>query len=171
MWAKKIVAFLMAVAVSWAAAGYRFRDSGHAMGRLSVQGGGVRHAVQLEPGRKQYVVVVTATVLPPYRGNVRVTVEGQPDMECRISGSRPVIDLGLRRRPVLRGEVLEGLEPRDKFALWFVLRPRHADGSGAGPTSRIAAAIAFRDTRTGQTLLEVPLASHAGKEACDAGHN
>ena len=72
---KTTLAFLVAVGVSLPAAVHRFRDSGHAVGRLSASGGSARHAVQLDPGKRQYAVAVSGIVMPPYRGDARVAVD------------------------------------------------------------------------------------------------
>ena len=95
---KQILAFFAAVAICVPAAVYRFKDSGHAMGRLSADGGHVRQALKLDPGKRWYVVTVGGTVSRSYRGDARVAVEGRPEMEYEIHRSGPVLDLGMRRR-------------------------------------------------------------------------
>jgi hypothetical protein len=155
--AKTLLVFFAAVGISLLAAVHRFRDSGHAMGQLSAQGGKVRHAVYLEPGKRQYLVIVTGTVVPPYRGSARVTVEGWPEMDYEIHCQAPVVDLKLRRRPGFDGHVLENVEPKDRFALWVVMRPRIADWEAAAQEHRLQNTITLRDTKSGKTVLQVPV--------------
>jgi hypothetical protein len=170
MRAKTILVFFAAVAASSALAMLRFGDSGHAMGMLSLKGGKVRHAVHLTPGKRQYVVALTGTVQPPYRGNARLTVEGQPEMDCEISSPGPVIDLGLRRRPLLHDNVLEDLQPKDRFSLWVVMRPRNTDWAhntdqeGQQDSYALRNTLTLRDTETGRPLLEVPIVYGPEKE-------
>ncbi len=166
MRAKTIFIFFTAVAVCSVLAVLRFGDSGHAMGMLSIKGGNVRHAVRLNPGKRQYVLAVTGTVQPPYHGNARVTVEGQPEMDCDIYGPRLVFDLGLRRKPVFHDNILEGLQPKDRFTLWVVMRPRDTDWEGRREKGALRNTVTLRDTETGKPLLRVPLIYGPEEEEC-----
>ena len=116
-----------AIALSTLAAWYRWPDSAHAIGVVKQGGGGARHPVALAGGRDEYVLSATAAVIPPWRGDARISVEGEPAMGWDVEVSRPVVDLGLHRWPALEGDVLRGLAPRDRVALWFRLRPPKAD--------------------------------------------
>jgi YHS domain-containing protein len=125
---RKRLAFLAGtVALSTLAAWYRWPDSAHALGAIRRGGGAARHPVALAGGRDEYVVVATATVIPPWRGDARISIEGAPAMEWDVEVSRPVVDLRLRRWPRLEGDTLRGLSPRDRVALWLRLRPPRAD--------------------------------------------
>jgi hypothetical protein len=157
MRAKTILVFVVAVVACSGLAVLWFGDSGHAMGMLSAKGGNVRRAVRLEPGKREYVVAVTGTVQSPYRGNARVAVEGQPQMDCDIYTPKPVIDLGIRRRPVFHDNVLEGLQPKDRFTLWVVMRPRDPDWNGLREARALRNTVTLRDTATGKPLLRVPV--------------
>jgi YHS domain-containing protein len=124
---KRLLVFVFALALSVAAAWYRPGDSAHAMGLVSVKGGQARHPVHLPGGRDRYTLVVTGTVLPPYQGDARVVVEGEPGLSYDVYGSDPVVDLGLRRRPGFDDQTLIGLRPKDRFTLWVVMRPSEVD--------------------------------------------
>jgi YHS domain-containing protein len=120
--------FLGAVALSTLAAWWRWPDSVHAIAVLKHGGGKARHPIALRPGPDSWQVVATATVLPPWRGDARISVEGEPRLDWSVALSRPVIDLGVHRFPRLDGDVLRGLEPREHVALWLtVKRPRDVD--------------------------------------------
>lgn len=151
---RTLIVFLLALAVSLFAAGYRFGDSAHAMGMLSDRGGKARHPVILIPGLERYAVVVTATVLPPWRGNARVSVEGESALEWELHPAGPVTDLGLHRRPTWSEGLLQGLQPRDRLAFWLQLRRPE----GACPThAALPLQLTFRDAESDRMLLEVPI--------------
>jgi len=125
---RKGVAFLIGtMALSTLAAWHRWPDSAHAIGIVKRWGGSTRHPVSLEGGLDRYAVVATATVIPPYRGDVAFAIEGEPPMGWGLEVSRPAVDLGLHSWPTLEGDTLRGLEPRDRLALWVTLRPPWAD--------------------------------------------
>lgn len=124
---KRTLVFALALGISLVGAVFQWGDSAHSIGLISVDGGRARHPVVLSSGRDRYMLIATATVLPPYRGDVRLAVEGEPAIDCRISASAPVVDLGLRSWPRLDGNLLSGLEPRARLALWVEMRPPRLD--------------------------------------------
>jgi YHS domain-containing protein len=125
---RRKLAFLAgAIAVSLLGAWYRWPDSAHAIGVVKKGGGTARHPVALPAGQESYVVIVTAPVLPPWRGDAVVAVEGEPAIAWELEVSRPVVDLGLHRWPVQDGRRIRGLQPRDRLAMWVKLTPPPAD--------------------------------------------
>ena len=120
---KNMIFFLLAFGISLLAATYRWGDSAHSIGLIDVNGGKVRHPSFLKSGKKRYALIATATVIPPYRGDARIVLEGKPEMGHHIYVSGPVIDLGLRRLPQFRNRVLYGLKPKDRIAIWVVMEP------------------------------------------------
>lgn len=124
---KKIIVFAVAAAVSLAAATYRWNDSAHAIGVIKAGGGSARHPVSLESGEESYMLIATATVVPPYRGNVKIVLEGEPAMEYEIHASGPIVDLGLHDWPAFRDNTLSGLKPGDRPALWVSMKPPRVD--------------------------------------------
>ena len=131
-----VATFAVSVALSVVAATHRFGDSAHAMGMISERGGSARHPVQLPPGRGRYTLVVTASVIPPYRGDVEVSLEGEPAPGFAVHPSEPVIDLGLRRIPHFRDGAFRGVEPGDRLAMWLAITPPPVDpvcGHPRGP--------------------------------------
>lgn len=120
--------FVGAVALFTVAAWWRWPDSVHAMGVIRKGGGAARHPVSLKAGPDSWQVVATATVLPPWRGDARISLEGEPRLAWSVAHSRPVVDLGVHRFPRLEGDVLRGLEPRERVALWLTIkRPAEVD--------------------------------------------
>ena len=73
---KNILLFCAAVLLSLVAAKYRFNDSAHSIGLIKAGGGKARHPVILEPGYQRYTLITTAAVIPPYRGDAEVVLEG-----------------------------------------------------------------------------------------------
>jgi YHS domain-containing protein len=136
---KSLVFFILAVAVSVLAANHRWGDSAHAIGTIKATGGGARHAASLNSGKSSYTLIATATVIPPYRGDARVELEGKPSIDHRIYLSGPVADLGIRRNPELKGNVIYGLEPWDRIAMWVVMNPPDID-----PVCRMAYKEGFK---------------------------
>jgi len=120
---RKIVFFSTAVCISLLGATYRWTDSAHSIGLIRTNGGEARHPSTIESGRSGYTLISTATVIPPYRGNARVVLEGNPAIDYTIHSSEPVIDLGLRRHPRLKNNVLYDLRPGDRIALWVAMKP------------------------------------------------
>ncbi len=184
---KSAAIFAAAVGVFLTGATYRFHDSAHAIGRLSVRGGNVNHPVLLDEGKVLYTLIVTGVVAPPYRGDARVAIEGDLPMTYRIHNSEPVVDLSLFRRPQFRENTLYDLRERDKVALWVVMRPQgettraaregesavldtadvdccdvqpapsQKDERRAAKEPRKRLSVAFRDIRTGKPILTVPI--------------
>lgn len=125
---RRKLAFLAgAIAISTLAAWYRWPDSAHAIGVIQRGGGRARHPVALPAGQDAYVVVVTAPVIAPWRGDARLSVEGAPPMAWELEVSRPVVDLHLHRWPRQDGDRILGLEPRDRVAMWVKLTPPAVD--------------------------------------------
>ncbi len=124
---KVIIVFFLSVFISLVAAKYRWGDSSHAMGLISASGGKARHPSFFNGGKDHYAQITTATVLPPFRGDVRVTLEGDPPMAHEIYFSRPIVDLGFRDLPEFQDNTLYNLKPRDRLALWLLMHPGVVD--------------------------------------------
>jgi hypothetical protein len=155
--ALSIATFVSVAILSVVAAAYRFDDSAHAIGMISKSGGHARHPIQVAAGLERYTFIVTATVIPPFRGDVSVTVDGPGRPEVDVAFTEPVIDLGLRRRPRFRDGVLHGLRPRDRIALWVVLKNQKGSGGLRGKHD-----IVFRDLATDRPVLTVPVILGSG---------
>lgn len=127
-WIKPAIAFLIAVAISLLGATYRWGDSSHAIGLISSKPG-IRpaHAASFKGNGESFMLVATATVIPPYKGEARVELEGDPKMPYEIELSHPVIDLRLREWPTLNNGVISGLRPKQRIALWVSMKPPVSD--------------------------------------------
>lgn len=120
---KSIITFVAAVAISTVAATSHWGDAAHSIGLITKGGGKVRHPARFTAGTGRRMLIATATVIPPYRGDARITVEGDPPMEYQVSFSKPIIDLGIRSWPEFRDNTLYGLEPMDRLAIWVEMHP------------------------------------------------
>jgi len=142
---KTVIFFVLAVAVSLVAAGHRFYDSSHSMGLIGAKGGKALHPFVLDGGRDFYSVIATATVLPPYRGDARIVLEGNPQMTYSLHNSGPVIDLGVHHLPKFEDNVFYGLQPRDRLAFWLVMKP--AQGSNLSESGKTESAELNTESR------------------------
>ena len=168
---KSALVFALSILVALVAAGYRYADSSHAMGLLTMKGGKARHGFQIRSGENLYALIATASVLPPVRGDVRVSLEGEPAMNYAIYNTEPIIDLGLHRKPRLENGILYGVQPRDRLAFWVMMQPQvqtegqHAAGwlhtptalTGDSSSADHPLALRFTDLRTGRELLRIPV--------------
>lgn len=119
---KLILIFIVSVVLFMVAATYRFHDSAHAMGMIRKGGGMARHPALLDKDRDSYVLIATAGVVPPYQGDARVVLEGDPDLTATFHNSGPVLDLGIHRHPEFRNNTYYDLRPRDRVALWVKIK-------------------------------------------------
>lgn len=179
-----IVIFVLAVALSLLAATYHFQDSAHAMGVLKKGGSMARHPAVLDNRDGRATLIVTARVVPPYRGDARVVLEGAPGHTCTMYNSEPVVRLPFHHRPAFAGSVYSDLRPHDKVALWVVLKPAGGATTGSSepqsagettdcclqgeggsvpagaPYQRQGATgprLAFYDVKSNERLLSVPI--------------
>jgi hypothetical protein len=119
---KTIALFGLSVAISAAAASHRFQDSAHSMGMLKIGGGTARHPALLDKGRDSYVLIATAGVVPPFRGNARVVFEGGRGLEATFHNAEPAVNFGFHHRPGFRGDTYYDLRPEDRIALWVRIK-------------------------------------------------
>ncbi len=180
-----IALFSLSVVISAVAAHYRFHDSAHAIGMLKIGGGTARHPAVLDKERDSHVLIATAGVVPPFRGNARVVLEGGRGLSATFHNAEPAVNLGLHHRPEFRGDTYYDLRPKDRIALWVRITrndklesissqigasvpagadaltdcPQHPAGSGlpAGKNRSAGPALAFYDTATNDRLLGIPL--------------
>jgi len=163
---KYIIFFILAVGISLLGSTYRWGDSAHSIGLINASGGKVRHPSFLKSGKNRYALISTATVIPPYRGDARLVLEGKPEMDHEIFFSGPIVDLGLRRLPKFRDNILYGLAPRDRLSIWVVMKPKDRDAVWRKQT------LAFYDTRTAKSILRVPMIFTGKEDTQDAhGHH
>ena len=153
---KRITFFVLAVSVSLLAASHRWPDSGHTMGLITGDGGKVRHPAFFQTGEERYTLIVTAKVMPPYRGNVRVALEGEPRIDYALFAAGPVMDLGLRNLPEFRDDTFFGVEPQHRLALWVRMTLPNSPASQESKTP-YKYTLTFEDADEGKRVLTVPL--------------
>lgn len=121
---KTVIIFIVSVAFFTLAATYRFHDSAHAMGMLKKGGGMARHPALLDKDKDNYMLIATAGVVPPYQGNARVVLEGDPFLTATFYNSEPAVDIGIHRHPAFRDNTYYDLRPKDRIALWVKIKRR-----------------------------------------------
>ena len=124
---KNVLFFIIAVSISLPGAVFRWDDSAHSIGLIKASGGEARHPVFLGGEWDRCNLISTATVIPPYRGDTKVVLEGKPELDYEIFFTGPVVDLGIRRLPKFSDNTLYGLQPRDRIALWVLMQPPEVD--------------------------------------------
>lgn len=180
---KTILLFAISMAVCLLAATYRFEDSAHVIGTIKKGGGTVRHPPRLDGEKSRSSLIVTARVIPPYRGNARVVLEGAAGYSYSIHNAEPVIRLPFHHRPAFRDNVYRDLRPNDKVAFWVVLKnegkrkpiqtatvgdgqsdccfeatePAPLPAGNGGRPDIKSPVLAFYDTGSNQRLLTIPL--------------
>ena len=114
---KKIAIFIFAVSLSLLAAVFRWDDSAHSIGVIRASGGEARHPVFLGGDWDRCNLISTATVIPPYRGDMKVVLEGQfTDRHITSRGTeRRNIKVGLHKTSV------SGRDPGHRSKLTFRL--------------------------------------------------
>lgn len=156
---KKPLVFILSAGLSLFAAVYRWGDSSHAIGLISERGGKVRHPSYYTSGKNRYTQIVTATILPPYHGNARVLMEGNPPMKYELFSAEPIVDMGFRKKPRYCDNIYYDLKPGDRISLWLVMNPVSIESKSAGThkTDGKNYALAFYDTGSGNPLLRIPI--------------
>ena len=84
-----IITVVATIAICTVAAMYTPPGFGHSVTMVTRDGGISRHPVLLGLNMDKYVILVTGTVIPPYRGGFRIVLEGDPEIEHKIYSSYP----------------------------------------------------------------------------------
>lgn len=177
--------FIISAAISTLAAQHRFQDSAHSMGMLKVGGSMARHPAVLDKERDSYVLIATAGVVPPFRGNARVVLEGGQGLEATFHNAEPAVNFSFHHRPGFQGDTYYDLRPKDRIALWVRIKRKGPPAKKAaqegesvslvadaakecqrcvseqdvvtGRAKRGGTALAFYDTATNGQLLRIPI--------------
>lgn len=146
--------FILTAGICLLGATYRWGDSAHSIGMISSFGGKVRHPSLFQGGEDHYILLSTATVIPPYRGDAKIILEGAPGLDYDLYLSAPVLDLRFHHRPLLEGDTLYGLNPGIRISVWVRMRPK------PGKAKEMVAGkwtLAFYDTKTNRSVMRIPL--------------
>ncbi len=184
---KSLIFFALSAAVSLVAASYRFYDSAHVIGTIKQGGAMARHPALLDGKLDSATLIVTAKVIPPYRGNARVALEGMPGTDYVVYDTIPAVRLPFHSTPEYRDNVLHDLRSNDRIALWVVMKnkggleqreqtrepvgvqlpntpykPHVATGKGGNARQGMGRPgkgpmLAFYDTHTSEPLLRIPI--------------
>ena len=158
---KNVVVFFLSVFLFIPVSCHRFGDSGHAITMISQSGGRFRHPVHIDKNYGRCALIVTGTVVPPYRGDARVVLESPDRLTHSVYFSKPVIDFGFTNLPFFENNILYGLKPGDRISLWILIENIFREKESK-------CHLALYDTKTNKPVLKLPiLFEGAQKEAGD----
>jgi hypothetical protein len=121
---KIILTIIITLTVCTIAAMYTPPKFGHSVTMITKDGGISRHPVLLGLNENKYVVLVTGTVKSPYRGNVRIVLEGEPKINYEIySQYPPELNLGIHKFHDFENNTIRNISAWEKFMLTLSLKP------------------------------------------------
>jgi len=131
---------------------YSTPDFGHAVTMITKDGGISRHPVLLGLNKDKYVVLVTGTVKSPYKGNVKIVLEGKPAMDYKIySRYPPEINLGIHKFHDFEDNTIKNISAWDKYTLAVCLQPKNKISKESKYNLR------FYDLDSNNTVLSIPI--------------
>ena len=147
-----IITVVATVSICTLAAMYTPPGFGHSVTMVSGDGGISRHPVLLGLNMERYVILVTGTVIPPYRGGFRIVLEGDPKIEHKIYSSYPPsLYLGMNHFHEFGNDTITNIFPRDKFTLAVCIKPEQRIREESDYMLR------FYDLKSNNPVLSVPV--------------
>ena len=147
-----ITTIAVTITICTVAAMYTPPGFGHSVTLVTKDGGVSRHPVLLGLNKKKYVVLVTGTVIPPYRGGFRIELAGEPKIQHRIYSSYPpLISLGINHFHDFSDNKITNIFPGDKFTLAVYIRPEQLINDVSSYE------LKFYDLKTDNQVLSVPV--------------
>jgi hypothetical protein len=117
-------ASILTVSLCTIAAMFTPPTSSHAVTTISKDGGISRHPVLLGLNKNKYTVLVTGTVKPPYKGNVKIVLEGKPEIPYKIySRYPPELNIGIHKFHGFDDDVLTNIKSPEKFIVTVFIKP------------------------------------------------
>ncbi len=104
-------------------------DNAHTIGILTAKGGTAVHEAHLQSGQSflgYYNVFLTASVVPPVAGDIRIDLRGPAQADYSITSRYPpLVPLTNRSHPWYSFDhgMLKGVRPGDSLALTVRMRP------------------------------------------------
>jgi len=153
---RKLLTIIITVAVTLAictvAAMYTPPGFGHSVSMLSNEGGMATHPVLLGLNQDNYVILVTGTVIPPYRGGFRIVLEGENKIDYKIlSRYPPEPDMGYHHFHQFTNDTVRDILPLEKFALIVSIRPKERISQSSHHK------LNFYDLESGKPVLSIPV--------------
>jgi hypothetical protein len=147
-----IITVVVTVAICTVAAMYTPPGFGHSVTMVTRDGGISRHPVLLGFDINKYVILVTGTIIPPYRGGFRIVLEGEPEIPHRIySAFPPPLYLGMNHFHNFINNTVTDISQGDKFTLAVCLEP------GQRIKSESSYELKFYDLKSEKQVLSVPI--------------
>jgi hypothetical protein len=129
-------------------------DSAHAIGMMSAKGGSVRHPVELELNDAlfgQFRILLTAKVLPPVSGDMRVELTGPEELDYAVSSRYPPgvpLFNRLDRWYTFEAPIFKGVTTGSDMVIGLRVKPPKEAGEYA---------LTITDNNTGQVYLNMPV--------------
>lgn len=147
-----IITVVATITICTVAAMYTPPGFGHSVTMVTKDGGISRHPVLLGYNLNKYVILVTGTIIPPYRGGFRIALEGEPEINTRIySAFPPPFYLGLNHFHDFSNSTVTNISPRDKFTLAVCLEPENRINNES------CYELKFYDLKSDKQVLSVPI--------------
>jgi len=147
-----IITGVATIAICTIAAMYTPPGFGHSVTMVTRDGGISRHPVLLGLNMEKYVILVTGTVIPPYRGGFRIVLEGDPKIEHKIYSSYPPkLHLGMNHFHDFGNDTITNISPLDKFTLAVSIEPRQRIKKESNYE------LKFYDLKSDNLVLSVPV--------------
>ncbi len=97
---------------------------GHCVTVMSKDGGMALHPVLLGLNKHRYVFLVTGTVKPPFKGNVKIVLEGLPEVNYKVfSRYPPYFDFGIHKFNLFNDNTLINMNGGYQYALTISIKP------------------------------------------------
>jgi len=117
---------IITLSVCTIAAMYTSPNFGHSVTMITKNGGISRHPVLLGLNKDKYIVLVTGTVKSPYKGNVKVVLEGNPIIDYKIySQYPPNLKLGIHKFHDFEDNTIKNISSWEKFMLTVFIKPKN----------------------------------------------
>jgi|GEM_PF-3173272 len=143
---------MVTITICTIAAMYTPPGFGHSVTMVTKNGGISRHPVLLGLNRSSYVILVTGTVLPPFRGGFRVALEGDQPVSYKIlSRYPPELNLRYHHFHQFKDNMVTDIRPFEKFALTVGIKP------DVKITERSDYQLKFYDLKSDKTVLTIPV--------------
>ena len=118
------ITIIITFTVCTIAAMYTTPNFGHSVTIITKDGGISRHPVLLGLNEDKYVILVTGTVKSPYKGNVKIVLEGEPEIDYKIySRYPPELKLGIHKFHDFEDNTIKNISAWDKFMLAVCIKP------------------------------------------------
>ncbi|MEI6677650.1 MAG: hypothetical protein WCL21_03520 [Mariniphaga sp.] len=146
------ITIILTFAVCTIAAMYTPPNFGHSVTMITNKGGISKHPVLLGLNEDKYVIFASGTVKAPFKGSVKVVLEGEPKIEYEIfSRYPPELNLGIHKFHEFENNTIKNIYPWEKYALIVYVKPKNKIYETASYNLR------FYDLKSNNIVLSIPI--------------